>query len=66
MQEAGRSVLLEPDQFQKNSNFLIIDNREGSIINYLKLLMLPINVILISNLVASSFVLKKTIKNSTA
>ena len=53
MQQAGSlSVLLEPDQFEWKSNFLIIDIREGNINDNSKLLILPINVLLINNLVA--------------
>ena len=40
MQQAGSlSVLLEPDQFEWKSNFLIIDIREGNINDNSKLLI---------------------------
>ena len=53
MQQAGSlSVLLEPDQFELKSNFLIIDIRGSNMNDNWKLLMLRINVILIKNLVA--------------
>ena len=55
MQQAGSlSVLLEPDQFEQKSNFFNIDIWEGNINDNSKLLIIPINVILIKNLVALS------------
>ena len=57
MQQTGSlRVLLEPGYFKEKLNFLIGENRETIMKDYLKLLIIIADVIYKSKLVASSYI----------